>query len=247
MINLVFIHGAWASGWAWESLLHYFDSSVTRCHAVNLPGSESYEASLHSQAGIKEYTSHILDVISNMDHSVWLIAHSGGGLTATAVAEQNPDKIAGIIYVAGMMLPSGMSFTELCKTVSKRGIDTQGIAPYLQNTPHGTKVQAEGIVDIFLHDTTEDVIDLANKKMVIQPNASRIVTLDWTTERAGRVSKYYIMAERDRSVVPEVQREMITLVPLNGVASLNCGHFPQIVVPEQLAKMIMEFINRQSP
>jgi pimeloyl-ACP methyl ester carboxylesterase len=247
MTNLVLIHGAWASGWAWESLLHYFDSSITLCHVINLPNSESYEASLQSQADIKQYTSHVLDVISKIDEPIWLIAHSGGGLTATAVAEQNPDKIAGIIYIAGMMLPSGISFTELCQSVSKRGIDTQGIAPYLEQTTYGTKVQTEGIRDIFLHDATEETIHFANKKMVVQPNAARVVTINWTKERAGRVSKYYVMAKHDRSVVPEVQQEMIKLGAPNAVASLPCGHFPQIVLPEQLADIIMGFIKTSPP
>lgn len=246
MANLVFIHGAWASGWAWDSLLSYFDSSDTHCHVINLPDSESYEASLHSQAGIKEYTEHTLNRIDDIDGPVWLIAHSGGGLTATTVAEEIPNKIAGIIYVAGMMLPSDMSFTELCQTVSKKGIDTQGIAPYLQNTQYGTEVKEEGIREIFLHDATEEAINLANKKMVIQPNASRVVSINWTAKGAGSIPKYYIIAERDRSLVPEVQQEMIKRVSPNGVASLDCGHFPQTVVPEQLAKVIVGFIKDTS-
>jgi len=242
MTNLVFIHGAWASGWAWERLLPYVDSSDTHCHIINLPDSENYEASLQSQVGIKEYTSHVLNVIADINHPVWLIAHSGGGLTATAVAQQNPEKIAGIIYVAGMMLPSDMSFIELCKTVSQKGVNTQGIAPYLQSTQYGTEVKEEGIREIFLHDATEDAIKLAKENMVIQPNASRAASINWTQEGVGSIPKYYIIAKNDRSLVPEVQQEMIKLVSPNGVASLNCGHFPQVVAPEKLADIIKEFI-----
>jgi pimeloyl-ACP methyl ester carboxylesterase len=246
MTNLVLIHGAWASGWAWEPLLPHLNSSDTQCHVINLPDSESYDASLQSQVGIKEYTSQVLKVITEIDGPVWLIGHSGGGLTATAVAEKIPNKIAGLIYVAGMMLPSGMSFTELCQTVSKKGIDTQGIAPYLQNTQYGTEVKEEGIREIFLHDATEQAIKLAKENMVVQPNASRVISINWTPEGVGSIPKYYIIAERDRSLVPDVQQEMIKRVSPNAVVSLNCGHFPQIVVPEQLAKVIVGFIKDKS-
>lgn len=242
MTNLVFIHGAWASGWAWEALLPYFDMTEVRCHVVNLPGSESKEASVQSQASIQDYTAHVLAVLSNLNDPIWLIAHSGGGLTATAVAEQNPDKIAGVIYVAGMMLPSGMSFSALCQGVSQQGVDTQGIAPYLQSTPYGTKVNAEGIVDIFLHDATKEAVDFANQNMVVQPDAARAVVIDWSAKKAGRVPKYYIVAQNDRSLVPAVQQAMINLVPTVATASLHCGHFPQIVAPQQLAKTILGFI-----
>ncbi|MBR7888904.1 alpha/beta hydrolase [Marinomonas sp. A79] len=245
MTNLFFIHGAWASGWVWEPLLKYLDSTVIQCHVVNLPDSESYEASIQSQADLTQYTSHVLNNLEHIDEPVWLIAHSGGGITATAVAEQNPDKIAGIIYIAGMMLPSGINFTDLCRIVSKRGVDTQGIAPYLQQTPYGTKVHTKGISGIFLHDATQETIELANNKMVIQPNAARVVTLNWTAENAGRIPKYYILAENDRSLVPEVQHEMTMLTRTTDIATLPCGHFPQIVMPQPLAHIIMKFIESE--
>ncbi|WOD08557.1 alpha/beta hydrolase [Marinomonas sp. GJ51-6] len=245
MTNLVFIHGAWASGWAWEPLLPYIHSPDTHCHVINLPDSESYEASLQSQAGIEEYKSHVLNALAKIKGSVWLIAHSGGGLIATAVAEEIPNKIAGIIYVAGMMLPSDMSFSELCQTVAQKGINTQGISPYLQNTQYGTKVKEGGIREVFLHDASEEAIQLAKENLVVQPNASRIISVHWTEERVGRIPKYYIVAERDRSLVLAVQQEMIKLVTPTAAATLDCGHFPQIVIPEQLADVIMEFISNQ--
>ncbi|MEP0073287.1 MAG: alpha/beta hydrolase [Marinomonas sp.] len=245
MTHLVFIHGAWASGWAWKPLLPYINLPNTQCHVINLPDSGSYEASLLSQAGIEEYKSHVLNTLTKIKGPAWFIAHSGGGLTATAVAEQIPNKVAGIIYVAGMMLPSGMSFSELCQTVAQKGINTQGISPYLQNTQYGTKVKEEGIREIFLHDASEEAIQLAKENMVVQPNASRLITINWTEEKAGRIPKYYIVAERDRSLVLELQQEMIRLVTPTAAATLDCGHFPQIVIPEQLADVIMEFISNQ--
>lgn len=244
MTDLVFIHGAWASGWAWEPLLPYIQLPNTHCHVINLPDSESYEASLKSQAGIEEYKSHVLNTLAKIKGPVWLIAHSGGGLIATAVAEEIPNKISGVIYVAGMMLPSGMSFSDLCQSVAQKGINTQGISPYLQNTQYGTKVKEEGIRDIFLHDASEEAIQLAKENMVVQPNASRIISVHWTEEGAGRIPKYYIVAKRDRSLVLDVQQEMIKLVMPTAAATIDCGHFPQIVASKQLAGVMMDFISR---
>lgn len=245
MTDLVFIHGAWASGWAWRNLLPFIHSPDIHCHVVNLPDSESYEASFQSQADIEEYKSHVLHVLDKIEGSVWLIAHSGGGITATAVAEALPNKIAGIIYVAGMMLPSDMSFSELCQTLAQKGVNTQGIAPYLESTQYGTKVKEEGIREIFLHDTSEEIIQQAKQSMVIQPNASRMVSVHWTEERAGRIPKYYIVAEGDRSLVLNVQQEMIRLVTPTATARLNCGHFPQFAAPQQLAELIIRFIENE--
>jgi pimeloyl-ACP methyl ester carboxylesterase len=51
---------------------------------------------------------------------VSLIAHSGGGMTASQVAELAPDLVTGIVYVDGFMLPDGGSFAELVAAYSSR-------------------------------------------------------------------------------------------------------------------------------
>ncbi|WP_413700599.1 hypothetical protein ACLKMH_01530 [Psychromonas sp. KJ10-10] len=40
-----------------------------------------------------------------------------------------------------------------------------------------------------------------------------------------------------------VQKEMQKLTPVTESVSLDCGHFPQVVMPEALALKIKAFIN----
>ena len=42
-----------------------------------------------------------------------VVGHSSGRIIAIQLAENEPDRVRAIIYVAGMALSSGMSFTEL--------------------------------------------------------------------------------------------------------------------------------------
>ena len=60
---------------------------------------------------------------------------------------------------------------------------------------------------------------------------------------AGIIPKYYIISGQDRSVVPEVQQEMIRQTATVKTALLDCGHFPQIVMPKNLADQILDFID----
>lgn len=241
--DLVFVHGAWASGWAWQKLLPYLNTERVNCHVISLPDSNSLNSSLDSQATLEDYVDSILKQLSLIARPVWLIAHSGGGMIATAVAEARPRSILGIIYVAGMMLPSGSSFTELCDYVAAQGTDASGISPYLENTRYGTQVNEAGIREIFLHDAEEHDIQNAISHMVVQPDAARKAPVDWSSEKAGCVPKYYIMAENDRSLVKAVQQEMINRTPPQKVFTMPCGHFPQIVMPEVLAENITEIIS----
>jgi len=241
-VHLVFIHGAWVSDWGWDGLIPYFADDAYQCHVIQLPDSHIYEASLNSQASMADYISHVSDVITAIGEPVYLVAHSGGGLTATGVAEALHEQVLGIIYVTGMMLPSGMSFGEICQKVAERGVETFKLAPYVAETQYGTKISLEGVKLIFLQDAESQVAEAVFNNMLVQPNASRLVSIDWTQQKAGRIPKYYIKAEQDQSVVPKVQDEMIAYGSPKGVASLNCGHFPQVVMPEALAKIIKGFV-----
>ena len=241
--DLVFIHGAWASGWAWQKLLPHLNTEQVNCHVISLPDSSSFNASSESQATLEDYVSSILKQLSLIARPAWLIAHSGGGMIATAVAEARPRNILGIIYVAGMMLPSGRSFPELCDYVMAQGTDASGISPYLEETLYGTQVSEAGVREVFLHDAEEHDIQAAIKNMVVQPNAARKASVYWSPERAGRVPTFYILAEDDRSLVKAVQQEMINRTPPQRVLTLPCGHFPQIVMPEALARYITEIIS----
>lgn len=213
---------------------------------IDLPDSSSISQSFNSKATLEDYVSYILKQLSVITRPVWLIAHSGGGMIATAVAEACPKNILGIIYLAGMMLPSGRSFTELCDYVSAQGTDASGISPYLKDTLYGTQVNEAGIREIFLHDAEEHDIQNAIAHMVVQPNAARKAIVDWSAENAGQVPKYYILAENDRSLVKAVQQEMISRTPPKKVFSMPCGHFPQIVMPKILARYITEIVSTNS-
>ena len=229
------------SDWGWDGLIPFFSDDY-QCHVIQLPDSHSYEASLNSQASMDDYVSHVSDVLTDIGEPVYLVAHSGGGLTATGVAELMHEQVLGVIYVAGMMLPSGVSFGELCQTVAERGIDTFKLVPYVIETRYGTQISLEGVRRIFLQDADPQVVEAVFEKMLVQPNASRLVSIDWTQQRAGCIPKFYIKAEQDQSVVPDVQNEMIAHGNPKGIASLDCGHFPQVVMPETLAELIKGFV-----
>ncbi|ETX11504.1 alkyl salicylate esterase [Marinomonas ushuaiensis DSM 15871] len=242
--NLVFIHGAWVSGWGWSALKPYFDGAEYHCYWLNLPGSQSKEESLESRASLNDYIAHVYDLIDELDEPVWLIAHSGGGLTATAVAEARPDMVSGIIYAAGMMLPSGMSYGEISSKVGQRdNIDISGISTYLKKTKYGSYVDSlDGIKKIFLQDVSDEIISEIAQKMVVQPDESRLVSVTLTNERAGKIPKFYIEASNDNSILLTVQKEMQSLTKVDKTVSLDCGHFPQVVMPEELSIIIKDFV-----
>jgi pimeloyl-ACP methyl ester carboxylesterase len=176
----------------------------------------------------------------------WLLAHSGAGVIASQLAEALPQRIAGIIYVAGIMLPSDVRFAELVAEYMTVDRTASGIGPFLEWSKDLTvsRVPESAARHIFFHDVDPTTADWAVRRLTPQPEGGRAVRPSLSAARFGSVRRIYIETIADRSVVHGLQRHMQQVVPGAERLSLNTGHFPQLVAPRQLAEMIRSQIHR---
>ncbi|MHB0819237.1 alpha/beta fold hydrolase [Stutzerimonas stutzeri] len=243
MADIVLIHGAWAGSWVWDSLQDGLRNAGHRPHAVDLPGNGS-DATPLAEVSLERYVEHVGALIEKLPGPIQLVAHSGGGVTATAVAERHADRIAGVSYVAGMMLPSGMGFAELCAELSRDFPEVSGIGPYLEAVPSGSRVPSDAACAVFFHDAPARPAVDAARRLTVQPDGGRDIVAHWTPERFGRLPRLYLEATRDRSVLPVVQQRMQQLVPGAERVALDCGHAPQLAAPEALLTALLDFFAR---
>ena len=141
MADIVLIHGAWAGSWVWDSLQDGLRSAGHRPHALDLPGNGSDTTPL-AEVSLQRYVEHVGALIETLPGPIQLVAHSGGGITATALAERYAERIAGVAYVAGMMLPSGMGFGELCAELARDFPEVSGIGPISRPRPAAAAYRA---------------------------------------------------------------------------------------------------------
>lgn len=243
--HVVLIHGAWAGSWVWDHLLDGLRAAGFRPHAVDLPGNGSDDTPA-AAVSLDIYAAHVCALIDQLEGPVQLVAHSGGGMTATAVAEKRAERIAGVTYVAGMMLPSGLSFADACAELVSTAPEVSGVGPFLQRSADGlgTRVPAEIACALFFHDVQLPQALAAAQRLGSQPDGGRAVVARWTAERFGRLPRLYIECGTDRSVVPAVQRWMQELVPGAERVTLDCGHAPQLAAPELLLASLLPFFSR---
>ncbi|OWY83649.1 alpha/beta fold hydrolase [Rhodococcus sp. BUPNP1] len=238
MSHVVLVHGAWAGSWVWDTLLEPLRRAGHVPHPLSLPGVGSWGA---DDVTLDDVAAVVADHVAGLDGRVILVGHSGGGIVVTQVAEMLPERVAGVAYVAGMMLPSGVDFGMLCDGL---GLEAPvGISRWLEPTEdcRGTIVPPEAGAAVFFHEAdAADAIGAA-RRLVPQLETARLMAPTWTPERFGGLPRLYIEATLDRSVPIVTQREMQRLTPGAQVVSLESDHAPQLSARDDLAAALVEW------
>jgi pimeloyl-ACP methyl ester carboxylesterase len=241
--HLVLVHGAWQGAWSFALIVPLLMRSGWTVHAVDLPGSDRTVE--QSQVNLERYSQHVQQLIESIAEPVVLLGHSGGGLTISQVAENIPHLIQHLIYLVGMMLPSGMCFVEfkaLCQQYYPEE-DFAGISPYLSFNAAGQSiVSIAGAKQIFLHDCPPQLADQLAKKLRPQAESGRDLRPILSAQRFGRLPRLYIEALHDRSLSLHMQRLMQALQP-DGlqIISMATGHVPQAAQPACLVENINQY------
>lgn len=236
--DLFLIHGAWQGAWVWDALIPELHARGWICHAVDLP-ENGQPGAPPGPASLEAYVAHCASV---MPAQATVIGHSGAGVIASQLAEDFPERVECLVYLAGMMLPSGVGFSECVRESGLPASEVEGIWPHLEWSADGvfSSVPVQAALDIFLHDVPEPAARLAAGRLTRQRETGRALRANLTPERFGRVPRLYIEATRDRSVVPAMQRRMQALVAGARILSMDTGHVPQAAQPVALARLLDE-------
>jgi len=243
MPRAICIHGAWQGSWSWKKLVSTLEGSDVLIDALDLPGNGT-DDTLPEAVTLDVYVGHVLRRVALDDSKVWLIAHSGAGIIASQVAETVPHRIAGILYIAGMMLPSGQTYAGLVTTCSAVEPAAGGVGPYLQWSPDRLTscVPPEAARRFFFQDADPGDAAWATARLTPQPEGGRAVRASLTSGRFGQVRRVYLETLHDRSVLPGMQRRMQAAMPGALAVALPTGHCPQLVAPRAVADIVQSLV-----
>src|SRR5262249_12549514 len=115
--TIVLIHGAFADASIWRPV---FDQLSREGHAVLAPP--------NPLRGVPYDSSHTTSLLDQLDGPVVLVGHSYGGAVITVAG--NSDKVAGLVYVAGVVPDVGESVNDL-----QGRYPSLAMGPLIQPTP----------------------------------------------------------------------------------------------------------------
>ncbi len=121
---VVFVHGAFCGGWAFDAFREPFEQAGFETHAPNLPHHErGADLEQLAQTGLKDYAHAISLYVRTLRAPPILVGHSLGGLVVQLVAAHTP--CAGLILLAPSA-PWGVPPTTLDEHGSQFGLTLLG-------------------------------------------------------------------------------------------------------------------------
>ncbi len=121
---VVFVHGAFCGGWAFDAFREPFERAGFETHAPNLPHHErGADLEQLAHTGLKDYAHSIAHYLRELDAPAVLIGHSLGGLVAQIVAMHA--SVAGLVLLAPSA-PWGVPPTTLDEHSHQLGLSLLG-------------------------------------------------------------------------------------------------------------------------
>ncbi len=237
MSHYILIHGAWEESRAWDDVLPVLQQNGHTVTAIDLPGNGKNKQPI-PQVTMASYIQTVVNVIKQLDHQIILVGHSMTGAVISQVAEQIPEKIERLIYVAAFLLKNGGSVLEAMQS------DAEGeFLPEIVFSDDQTyaTVPEQALRSIGFHDVEETVIQrvlpLMTEQQATEPFMAKVVVSE---ENFGSVPKTYIRTTIDKVTSPALQDTMIANWGVETVHDLESGHFPAFSVPEKLAGLMLQ-------
>ena len=217
--NIVLVHGAWADGSCWTSVIERLQASGYAVTAPQFP-----ETSLAADV------ARLRQVLDRQDGPVILAGHSYGGQIMTALGT-DARNVAGMVYVAAFGLDEGESIGGLLA----QGPPTPALA-HLEIDAQGFAWLPE---DDFIKHFAADLEPARARVLHAVQQALAASTLQdvmgvpaWKSHPC-----WFLVAADDQAIPPDAERQFAKRMDATTV-EVASGHLAMISHPDEVARLI---------
>jgi pimeloyl-ACP methyl ester carboxylesterase len=217
--NIVLVHGAWADGSCWTSVIERLQGSGYNVTAPQFP-----ESSLAADV------ARLRQVLDRQDGPAVIAGHSYGGQIMTALGADAPG-VAGLVYIAAFGLDEGESIGGLLA----QGTPTPALA-HLDIDKQGYAWLPE---DDFVQHFAADV-DPARARVMyaVQQPLSTSTFQDVMGVPAWKSHpSWFLVAENDQAIPPDAERQFAKRMGATTV-EIPSGHLAMVSHPDDVTRLI---------
>jgi pimeloyl-ACP methyl ester carboxylesterase len=217
--NIILVHGAWADGSCWGSVIERLQAEGFQVSAPQFPLSS-----------LGDDVARLRQVLEFQDGPTVVVGHSYGGQIMTALGT-DASNVVGLVYIAAFGLDEGESLGALLS----QGPVTPSLA-HLFTDERGFGWLSE---DDFVTHFAADVDPIRARVMyaVQQPLASSAFTDVMGVPAWKSLPSWYLVAQNDEAIPPEAERQFAARMGATTV-EIPSSHIPMVSHPEEVADLI---------
>jgi len=216
--NIVLVHGAWAEGSSWSSVIERLQADGYHVTAPQFP-----------LTSLADDVARLRHVLALQDGSTVIAGHSYGGQVMTALGDDAPN-VVGLVYIAAFGLDEGESLGGLLA----QGPPTPALAHQF--------VDEQGFVwlteDDFVNHFAGDVDPVRAKLLyaVQQPLAASAFNDVMTVPAWKWLPSWYLVAQDDQALPADVERMFANRMNATTI-EVPSGHLAMVSHPAEVAKL----------
>jgi pimeloyl-ACP methyl ester carboxylesterase len=245
MAGFVLIHGAWHGGWCFDPVTALLCERGHKVIAPDLPGMGGDAEALRAVtlAGWAEFTADLCHRLRREigGEPLVLAGHSRGGVVLSATGEHDPSAADGLAYITALMVEDGKCGNDMSEVVM--GEPLSGVREsFGEIVAEGAGWEIDkGIAGAALaHLSHPDLVARQVERLVTEPTSSLASTMHVSDARWGRIPRWYVECDEDRTVPLAGQRRLQALFPGTRAITLHADHSPFYSAPQALADALCD-------
>jgi pimeloyl-ACP methyl ester carboxylesterase len=217
--NIVLVHGAWADGSCWSTVIERLQ---TRGYDVTAPQ--------FPESSLADDVARLRQVLARQNGPTVMAGHSYGGQIMTALGTDAPNAVA-LVYIAAFGLDEGESIGALLAA----GPPTPALA-HLDIDEHGFAwLPKDDFVNHFAADV--DAVE-ANVMFAVQQPLSASTLGDLMGVPAWKsLPTWYMVAENDEAIPPDAERSFAKRMGATTV-EVPSSHVAMVSHPDDVVELI---------
>jgi len=251
MSTVVLVHGSWHWGGCFQKVANILAAAGHKVLCPDL-ATHGYDTTpVGTVRDIQQYTRPLREAVDACGEPVVLVGHSLGGVSCSYIAEELPEKVEKIIYLAGFMCAEGKSANDyIFSDAYSNDPAAAELYKLLSADPAGTRLALDNpalLKAAFYADCSDHDIAVARSNVVaITPAAPSAWAMRTTPGRSREIPRFFIECAKDKAIPLAVQRLMqeeakranATL----SVLTLDSSHSPFFSSPTEVSGMIAKIV-----
>jgi pimeloyl-ACP methyl ester carboxylesterase len=217
--NIVLLHGAWADGSSWSSVIEQLQSEGYHVTAPQFP-----------LTSLANDVARLRQVLDFQDGPTIVVGHSYGGHVMTGLGTDAPN-VVGLVYIAAFALDQGESLGALLS----QGPVTPALAHlFTDKLGFGWLSEAD-----FVEHFAGDVDPMKAKVMyaVQQPLAGTAFTEVMAAPAWRTLPSWYLVAANDEAIPPDAERQFANRMGAT-IVEVPSSHLPMVSHPKEVVELI---------